>query len=100
MTAQSESPRFNQKAFVDLNHCLKTIFGAESVYCYLAFIPTYPTGMWGFSYCSKNGAHPVKGLDRDRATQFSQDCHLQYYNADIHQAAFCLPTFIQTMLNG
>lgn len=99
MTAQSESPRFNSKAFVDLNHCLRQIFGLEHVYCYLAFIPTYPTGMWSFTYCSKNGPHPLKSLDRDRATEFAQSQGLQYYNADIHQAAFCLPTFIQTMLN-
>jgi spermidine synthase len=100
MTAQSESPRFNQKAFVDLNHCLKGIFGQDAVHCYLAFIPTYPTGMWGFSFCAKDGVHPVKDLDRDRATQFAQEHRLQYYNVGMHQAAFCLPTFIQNLLNG
>ncbi|MEL6399694.1 MAG: polyamine aminopropyltransferase [Cyanobacteria bacterium J06626_4] len=100
MTAQSESPRFNQKAFVELHHCLENIFGAESVHCYLAFIPTYPTGMWGFSFCSKGGLHPVDDLTRDRAAEFAQVQQLQYYNAGIHQAAFCLPTFIQTMLDG
>ncbi|MEM0979119.1 MAG: polyamine aminopropyltransferase [Cyanobacteria bacterium P01_H01_bin.58] len=100
MTAQSESPRFNQNAFVDLNHCLRTIFGADKVHCYLAFIPTYPTGMWSFSYCSKAGLHPVASLDRDRAAQFAQEQSLQYYNTDIHQAAFCLPTFIRTLLDG
>ncbi|MDA0674713.1 MAG: spermidine synthase, partial [Cyanobacteria bacterium] len=98
MTAQSESPRFNQRAFVDLNHCLKDIFGEDQVHCYLAFIPTYPTGMWSFSFCSKGGVHPVQDLDRDRARQFAQAEGLQYYNADIHQAAFCLPTFIRTLL--
>jgi spermidine synthase len=56
--------------------------------------------MWGFSFCSKDGAHPVKDLNRDRAVQFAQTAGLQYYNADMHQAAFCLPTFIQTLLNG
>ncbi|MEO1095166.1 MAG: polyamine aminopropyltransferase [Cyanobacteria bacterium J06638_28] len=100
MTAQSESPRFNQNAFVDLNRCLKTIFGADKVHCYLAFIPTYPTGMWSFSYCSKAGLHPVAKLDRDRAAQFAAKQSLQYYNTDMHQAAFCLPTFIRTLLDG
>ncbi len=100
MTAQSESPRFNERAFVDLNHCLKDIFGPDSVHCYLAFIPTYPTGMWGFSFCAKDGTHPVEALDRDRAAQFARENGLQYYNVGIHQAAFSLPTFIQTLLNG
>ncbi len=100
MTAQSESPRFNQRAFVDLNHCLKEVFGVESVHCYLAFIPTYPTGMWGFSFCAKGNQHPVKDLNGDRAAHFAKAHNLQYYNVGIHQAAFCLPTAIDTMLNG
>ncbi|MEM1240425.1 MAG: polyamine aminopropyltransferase [Cyanobacteria bacterium P01_H01_bin.26] len=98
MTAQSESPHFNQKAFVELNHCLKEIFDANSVFCYLAFIPTYPTGMWSFTYCTKGGSHPVRDLDRLRAQQIAEGFNLQYYNSDIHGAAFCLPTFIHTML--
>lgn len=100
MTAQSESPRFNQRAFVDLNHCLKDIFGREQVHCYLAFIPTYPTGMWGFSFCSKDGVHPVQDLAGDRAAQFAKAHSLQYYNTGMHQAAFCLPTFITNLLDG
>ncbi|MEO1348290.1 MAG: polyamine aminopropyltransferase [Cyanobacteria bacterium J06635_15] len=100
MTAQSESPRFNQAAFIDLNRCLREIFGAEQVHCYLAFIPTYPTGMWSFSYCSKNGPHPLSDFDRGVAHQFAQTNQLGYYNADIHNAAFCLPTFIQRMLES
>ena len=99
MTAQSESPRFNQAAFIDLNHCLKEIFGPENVHCYLAFIPTYPTGMWSFAYCSKNGPHPLKDFDDQRSECFAQVHNLQYYNSGIHQAAFYLPTFIKNMLN-
>ncbi|MEM6425917.1 MAG: polyamine aminopropyltransferase [Cyanobacteria bacterium P01_D01_bin.128] len=98
MTAQSESPRFNQVAFIDLNRCLREIFGGEQVHCYLAFIPTYPTGMWSFSYCSKGGPHPLASFDRNLADQFAQAHTLGYYNAEIHGAAFCLPTFIRHML--
>jgi spermidine synthase len=100
MTAQSESPRFNQQAFVDLNQCLKAIFGDAYVHCYLVFIPTYPTGMWGFSFCSKDGVHPVRNLAPEQAADFANVHNLQYYNVGMHQAAFCLPTFIQTLLNG
>ncbi|MGC1309333.1 MAG: polyamine aminopropyltransferase [Phormidesmis sp.] len=98
MVAQSESPRFNQKAFVSLSHCLRDIFNVENAHTYLAFIQTYPTGMWSFSYCTKNGIHPVKALNIDNAARFAKAHDLQYYNPDVHQAAFCLPTFIQTML--
>jgi spermidine synthase len=98
MTAQSESPRFNQDAFVDLNHCLKGIFQPENVFCYLAFIPTYPTGMWSFSYCTKGGLHPVNDFELSRAEQSADAYDLQYYNPDMHRAAFCLPTFVRNML--
>ncbi|MEM6869109.1 MAG: polyamine aminopropyltransferase, partial [Cyanobacteria bacterium P01_C01_bin.121] len=98
MVAQSESPRFNQKAFVALNDCLQDIFGAGNVHAYLAFIQTYLTGMWSFVYGAKDGTHPVRSLDPDKAAQFAATHNLQYYNSDVHQAAFCLPTFIKNML--
>ena len=99
MVAQSESPRFNQHAFIDLNHCLKAIFGPQNVHPYLAFIQTYPTGMWSFTHASKAGSSPIQPSDRESALSFSIKHSLEYYNPNIHQAAFCLPTFIQTMLS-
>ncbi|MEL6352416.1 MAG: polyamine aminopropyltransferase [Cyanobacteria bacterium J06627_28] len=98
MVTQSESPRFNQQAFVQLTHCLQEIFGVANIHTYLAFIQTYPTGMWSFTYGTKGGLHPVRSLDPAMATQFSVKHDLQYYNSDVHQAAFSLPTFIKTML--
>ncbi|NJM97270.1 MAG: polyamine aminopropyltransferase [Phormidesmis sp. RL_2_1] len=98
MCAQSESPRFNQTAFVDLSHCLQDIFGPQNVHPYLVFIQTYPTGMWSFTYGTKAGIHPVDGLDIEAAERFAKTHDLQYYNSDVHPAAFCLPTFIQKML--
>jgi spermidine synthase len=98
VTVQSESPIFNPKAFVELNQCLKEVFGIDRVHCYLVFIPMYPTGMWSLTYCSKQGPHPVEDLDCNRAAQFTKEQDLRYYNADVHKAAFCLPTYIQKML--
>ena len=100
IAAQSESPRFNQFAFVDIHQCLKGICGADHVFCYLAFIPTYPTGMWSFNYATKGAAHPIQGMDAVRSESFAIAHNLQYYNVGIHQAAFALPTFVQTMLKG
>ncbi len=98
VTVQSESPIFHQKAFTDLNQCLKQVFGNDSVHCYLVFIPMYPTGMWSLTYCSKQGKHPVDNLDAKKAMQFVKEHNLRYYNADIHKAAFALPGFIQEMI--
>jgi spermidine synthase len=100
ITVQSESPAFNPKAFKELNHCLKQVFGHDSVHCYLVFIPTYPTGLWSLTYCSKQGPHPLRDFDRANAEQFTIAQGLRYYNADVHQAAFCLPTYIRQMIAG
>jgi len=98
MVAQSESPRFNQKAFVQLTHCLQDIFGEANIYTYLAFIQTYPTGIWSFTYGTKNSTNPVRSLNPATATSFANNHDLQYYNSEVHTAAFALPTFIKAML--
>jgi spermidine synthase len=98
IAVQSESPSFNPKAFVKLNQCLKQVFGAGGVHCYLVFIPMYPTGMWSLTYCSKQSSHPLSHFDRDRAAHFAKQHDLRYYNAGVHQAAFCLPTYVQQMI--
>jgi spermidine synthase len=100
VTIQSESPIFHQKTFVELNKCLKQVFGQDYVHCYLVFIPMYPTGMWSLTYCSKQGVDPVKNFDRSKAAQFTEEHQLRYYNADIHQAAFALPTQIKKILEA
>lgn len=99
VTVQSESPIFHREAFVDLNQCLKQVFGAEKVHCYLVFIPMYPTGMWSLTYCSKEGAHPVNNFNFEKTAKFTQEHDLRYYNADIHKAAFALPTSIKKMIS-
>lgn len=100
LVAQSESPRFNQPKFVELYRDLGHVFGADQVHCYLAFISTYPTGMWSFAYCSKTGPHPLRDFDPHQAQHFSQAHQLAYYNPGIHQAAFCLPTFVKEMITA
>ncbi|NJK30406.1 MAG: polyamine aminopropyltransferase [Acaryochloris sp. RU_4_1] len=98
MVAQSGSPQLNQPQFRNLYGNLYRIFGTSQVHCYLAFIATYPTGMWSFAYCSKAGPHPLRDFDLQAAQQFVQDQPLAYYNPGMHQAAFCLPTFVSKML--
>jgi spermidine synthase len=100
LTLQSEGPHFSSKAFVELHQCLERVFGEDSVHCYLAFIPTYPTGMWSFNYACKDGSiHPLRSLDEVRANAFSAQHQLRYYTADVHKGAFALPPFVQEMLS-
>ncbi|RLF29149.1 MAG: spermidine synthase [Thermoplasmata archaeon] len=100
MITQSESPTFNSKVFKELYNCYRRIFGMNNVYCYLVFIPTYPTGMWSFSYCSKGKIHPLKDFDSEKARSFVEKHSLKYYNEKVHQAAFALPTFVKQLLDG
>jgi spermidine synthase len=98
LVVQSESPRFNAKVFREIHGCFRDIFGVDQVFCYLIFVPTYPTGMWSLAYCSKGRAHPLKNLDEARAAAFTAQHDLQYYNPAVHRAAFALPNFVSKIL--
>ncbi|WP_268125510.1 polyamine aminopropyltransferase [Roseivirga pacifica] len=99
MVTQSESPRFNSKVFKEIFQTYRGIYGQEQVHCYLAYIPTYPTGMWSFSYSSKGGAHPIANFDEARSKAFAKEHRLKYYNEDLHKAAFALPSFVRDMIS-
>ena len=98
MITQSESPRFNSKVFKEIYQTYRGIFGQDQVHCYLAYIPTYPTGMWSFSYSSKGAAHPMKQKSKEEIDAFVKAARLKYYNAEMHQASFALPTFVREMI--
>jgi len=98
MVTQSESPRMNVRTFQELFQLYKHIFGKNSVHCYLAFIPTYTSGMWSFSYSTKGSAHPLSKLDSARADEFTKKHQLKYYNSGVHKGAFALPNFVVELL--
>lgn len=100
LVAQGESPRFNQGAFIDLRRCFGEIFGKEKVWNYFFFVPTYPSGMWSFAYCSKGSIEPLHTVNIDNCDAFSDEHGLRYYNGHIHKAAFATPNFVKTLLNG
>jgi spermidine synthase len=97
MVTQSESPRFNTKVFQEIYQTYRKIFGQDKVRCYLAAIPTYPTGTWSFSFSYKGNTPPEK-FDAAQADAFAEAQGLEYYNASIHQAAFALPNFVKKLL--
>ncbi|WPZ09770.1 polyamine aminopropyltransferase [Roseivirga spongicola] len=98
MITQSESPRFNSKVFKEIYQTYRGIFGQDNVHCYLAHIPTYPTGMWSFSYSSKGSANPMNLKPTEEVDAFVKANRLRYYNADLHKAAFALPNFVKEMI--
>lgn len=96
--SQSESSYYAPKVQRELYDCFRGIWGDEKVFCYLAFIPTYPSGMWSFSFSSKGSVHPFENIDESYAESFTEKNGLKYYNRDIHRAAFALPGFVQNLL--
>jgi spermidine synthase len=60
---------------------------------YTAMVPTYPSGVIGFTFSSKK-YHPIKDFKDERVEKLGK---LVYYNKDIHRAAFALPTFAREL---
>ncbi|RYZ88527.1 MAG: spermidine synthase, partial [Proteobacteria bacterium] len=99
LITQGESPMFHEETFVELNKCLKTIFGADHTHTMIFHATTYPSGMWSLQMGVKGTTHPVKNFNADKARQFAKAKGLRYYNHELHTAAFSLPTFVRTMLS-
>jgi spermidine synthase len=100
LITQSESPRFNIHVFREVYKVYHEVFGADHVFPYLAYIPTYPSGMWSFSFCSKGDVNPLANLDEQRAHDFTEKHNLQYYSEDIHRASFVIPKFVRDLISG
>nr|BCX00839.1 MAG: polyamine aminopropyltransferase [Bacteroidota bacterium] len=101
LVAQTESPfdRLFQQTIQAAHGFLRRLFPIVTMY--LAFIPSYPTGMWSFTLASRI-YHPVRDFDPERArariAPFQE--MLRYYNPEVHVAAFALPNFVRQQLEG
>jgi spermidine synthase len=98
LIAQGESPKFNEKAFSELNFTLRGIFGQENAPVSLFFVPTYPTGMWSFQYGLKDSEHPKKIKNVEEIDGFVEAESLRYYNSDVHTGSFATPNFVKALL--
>ncbi len=100
MAAQTEPPALDSRTFSEIYSRQETVFGPGNVHCYLACIPTYTTGLLSFSYAAAGCADPLDALDPSMARRFADAHGLQYYNDEIHRAAFVLPPFVRRLLRG
>jgi spermidine synthase len=98
LVAQGESPKFNEKAFTELNHTLQDIFGKDNAPVSLFYVPTYPTGMWSFQYGLKGPQHPTSITHKEAIDSFVDSKGLRYYNSDIHVGSFATPNFVKNLL--
>ncbi|MBU0532718.1 polyamine aminopropyltransferase [Candidatus Micrarchaeota archaeon] len=89
LVTQSESMYYHQQLISRLSTFIPEIF--EKYWYYYSLVPTYPSGVIGFSFCSKK-YDPIKDFNKERAEKLEG---VRYYNAGMHTAAFSLPTFIK-----
>lgn len=91
---QSESPFFHQRTLKNMYQNLSRIFPIVRVYW--AYIPTYPSAIWSFTFCSKK-YDPIADFDLNRYLKTTPETN--YYNEGIHKASFVLPNFIKKLLD-
>ena len=85
LITQCESFFFHTKFIAETLEKLRKFF--PKVWYYYTQTPTYPSGCYGFSFCSKK-YHPVKDVREKKLLE-----PVKYYNKEHHKAAFMLPTF-------
>ncbi|MFM7662464.1 MAG: polyamine aminopropyltransferase [Bacteroidota bacterium] len=100
LVAQGESPKFNEKAFSELNHTLQGIFGENNAPVSLFFVPTYPSGIWSFQYGIKGNLSPKRLEGTAEISNFVKTNKLRYYNADVHVGSFATPNFVKDLLKA
>ncbi|BBB32013.1 spermidine synthase [Thermotomaculum hydrothermale] len=93
MVAQTEYPFLKGDFIKEVFSSLKQVFPIVSPY--LAFIPTYPTGMWSFAFASKK-YHYINDLNPEFTKDFAEK--LKYYTPEVHKAAFALPKFVKDLI--
>jgi spermidine synthase len=87
---QSESFYYHGDIVERLTGYAKKLFAIPGYY--FTVVPTYPSGIIGFTLCSKK-YHPFRDYREERVAPLQPG--LQYYNPAIHRAAFALPSFIK-----
>jgi spermidine synthase len=94
---QHESPYYTHYAnsMQRAHHRIREYFSVCRVY--QAHIPTYPSGLWLFGFASKK-KDPIADLDIQAWNQL--EISTRYYNTELHQGAFCLPTYVNELLES
>ncbi len=90
---QSETPFHKPQWVSAINNKLKNVFPIVKVY--KAEVPTYPSGIWLFEFCSKE-TDPYSDFNFQRYKDYN--FKLKYYNDEIHKGAFSLPNYVKELL--
>ncbi len=93
MTAQTESPFLQTLYFKTAVNEIKQVF--KNWGTYLAFIPTYPAGMWSFTMASDDidiFSENVKN------TEVFEKLNTKYFCDKIYNSLFSLPKFVEDLI--
>ena len=91
---QSESFYYHGDIVERLTGYAKKLFQVSAYY--FTVVPTYPSGLIGFTFCSKT-YHHLNDFKEERVTPIQP--LLKYYNPGIHRGSFALPGFIKNRIN-
>lgn len=96
LVAQTESPSACQPIIKRVYPMFQNIFPIVNMYT--GHIPTYPSGFWSWSYCAKQ-YRPTALTETQllRAKKIESFC--QYYNSELHHAAFVLPNYVKQLFD-
>uniref|UniRef100_A0A7C8ZD96 spermidine synthase n=1 Tax=Opuntia streptacantha TaxID=393608 RepID=A0A7C8ZD96_OPUST len=100
---QAESIWLHMHIIEDIVANCRQIFKGSVNYAWTT-VPTYPSGVIGFMLCSTEGPavdfkHPVNPIDKIES-EGNAKWPLKFYNSEIHEAAFCLPSFARRVIES
>jgi spermidine synthase len=93
VVTQSESFLYHQDIIKNIAVFSRRIF--PLYFYYYTLVPTYPSGLIGFSFCSKK-YHPLSDFKPAKAEALRG---LKYYNKEVHRASFILPNAFSQFLD-
>ena len=91
---QTESPFYSTDVLAEVQAHMRSLF--RYVAPYLANIPTYPSGLWSFTFVSD--ALDPRTAPMQREPAFLADLH--YLNPELLRAAFVLPNYVRRRMGG
>lgn len=97
MVNQHESPFYEGDALACKRAHKRIVESFPISRVYQAHIPTYPSGHWLFGFASKK-YHPVDDLRAAEWTAFGIET--KYYTTKLHRGAFCLPAYVEKLLES
>jgi len=93
MVAQCESIYFHPDVIRGVASIARSLYPKAGYYQTL--VPTYPSGVIGFMFCSLE-YDPIAHISLDRAARLQG---LRYYTPELHRAAFTLPRFCRDLID-